>query len=205
MAIEFDRMAMNSDDDDEVELQPRAPPMQWPAPKHPSTQRPPVRLDHAFLNPNKAVQMAHSTAAAPVVASAMHSTRRLEAQIQSVQEQRYDERTIELDDDERRELVAQTAPAKGPWRYDYDALVDVDAPPPVKPRKVKKQIDDKWKQSLAVAPPRELPSEIDFQIEDRIRASAMQCFGAPFDAKRHMAAAAPTSTPLNLFLGFKMQ
>ncbi|EQC42136.1 hypothetical protein SDRG_00976 [Saprolegnia diclina VS20] len=196
---------MNSDDDDdEVELQPRAPPMQWPAPKRPSRQQPPVRLDHAFLNPNKAVQMAHSTAPAPVVATAMHSTRRLEAQILSVQAQRWDERAIELNDDERRELVAQAAPAKGPWRYDYDALVDVDAPPPVKPRKVKKQIDDKWKQSLAVVPPRELPANIDFQIEDRIRASAMHSFGAPFDAQRHMSEAPSTSAPLNLFLGFNV-
>ncbi|OQR92981.1 dolichyl-diphosphooligosaccharide-protein glycosyltransferase 48kD subunit [Achlya hypogyna] len=196
------RTMMADDEDDDVK--PWTPPVQCPAPQYPNMKKgvsripaPSARLDHNFLNLDKALNFAHRATAAPAAPTTPHSTLRLASEIERVQRSYLADDNHELDEAERREILRQAPVAD--YRYNYDALIDVDAPTPVKPRKVKKQIDDKWKQSLQVAPRLGLPPDIDLHREERVTAKD-GCGFESFNVRQCMSSVPLPTAPMRLFL-----
>ncbi|KAG9408043.1 hypothetical protein AC1031_021282 [Aphanomyces cochlioides] len=163
--------------DNEEEMTPRrGPPARQPAPKHPSqavTSRElvhAVRLDREFLNPDRTLHFAHQVPSPSVPPRDILSTQRFEHEIKRIKELAPSLDSVELDSVERRSIMKHAPrPSKNEGRYDTSLLPDVEAPTPVKPRKVKKQVSEKWKQAHAVAPSFELNPLVDHGRETCIR------------------------------------
>ncbi|OQR90286.1 dolichyl-diphosphooligosaccharide-protein glycosyltransferase 48kD subunit, partial [Thraustotheca clavata] len=188
---------MHKSDDEE---EPRSP-LQHPAPMHPRAKLPSIRLDKDFLNTDRALHYAHIAQEAPIPNVTMNSTKRLEQEIDRVQKSKIavDVEQLELDADEKRGLLKENY-TKDETRYNYEALVDVQPSMPIKPRKVKKQLNDKWKASMAIAPRSELPQGINFNLENRVYMKDFPSREFTFDALTHMASIPLESVKMDLYL-----
>ncbi|KAF0687725.1 Aste57867_20560 [Aphanomyces stellatus] len=150
-------------------------PTQHPAPLHPrhkprrQASLHSARLDPDFLNPDRTLHFAHQGETAEEVDddAYMLSTRRLEREIARVEAHAPSLDSVELDSVDKQAIMKQ-APPPGKGRYDAKMLPDVDAPTPVKARKVKKQVSEKWKQAHEIAPSIALNPAVDHGRETRI-------------------------------------
>jgi hypothetical protein len=175
------------------EQMPRTPPTQQTAPQHPHAQHhalphhpPPssssssiqattTRFDRAFLNPDRTLHFAHRAAADDESVEPrmrLHSTKRIEKEIEKIHQMTYPEmNTISLDSVEKRAVIRRVPIQPKKDRYERDTLVDVNPKVPLmKPRKVKIQIDEKWKHAMEGLPSADLPEGVDFYREECISA-----------------------------------
>ncbi|ETV86108.1 hypothetical protein H257_02574 [Aphanomyces astaci] len=170
---------MVSDDADDLGPRTTAPPAQHPAPRYPLHTTPKQqhmlrarRLDADFLNPERTLHFAHQVDTVVVDTGGSHtqkqSTTRLEHEIQRLIDHAPSLDSFELESVDRQDIMRHLPPPNTTGRYDASQLVPVDAPVPVKPRQVRKQVSEAWKKAHAVAPSIELHPEVNYDLESCI-------------------------------------